>query len=237
MPNTKITKDKLKNHWAYSKRVYILLTAVVVGLASIVYTMANNHNPPDYQYIGIALVDNYADVSKIEREADKLFERGKAYDENLKKLDFLGISYGENENDYYGAQVYTVQLAEGECDIFIQNTALTTQLKNEGTFVALDTLPSFEAFAAKYPGTFVYETIDKNAQEGTPEERSEEDAQIVDQTPHVYSIDVSSLTGFMTKGAYSVTDKRAAILLRSANPDTAMLVLYEMFDLFAEPAE
>ena len=236
MPNTKITKEKLKNHWAYSKKVYILLTAVAVGLASIIYTMANNHNPPDNQYVGIALVDSFSDTSRIERETDTLFKRTQAYDPNLKKLDFMGITYsgsGNSEMDYYGAQIYTVQLAAGECDMFIQSSALTEELKNGGSFVALDTLPSFELFAAKYPGTYEWETLSLKNANGELAQLSEVLEDVTETAPHVYSIDVSSLTGLIENSVFDVRDKQAAILSRSANPDTALYALYEMFELFA----
>ena len=241
MPNTKITKEKLKNHWAYSKKVYILMTAIAVGLASIVYTMVNNPNPADNKYVCIALVDSYADTSKIEREAITLYDRVRAYDDNLDKLDFLNIAYSggqSTEMDYYGAQVYTIQLAGGECDMLIQSAELTKELKDQGNCVALDTLPSFELFAAKYPGTFTWETlkpmefVDTNGDPVSIDLTNE-----AYTVPHVYSIDVSSLTGMITRSAFDVRGKQAMILARSANADTTLYALYQMFDLFAESAQ
>ena len=232
MPNTKITKDKLKNHWAYSKKIYILLTAIMVGLGSIAYTMVNNHNPPDFQYVSIALVDSYADYSKIEREIDTLLKRGQAYDANLEKFDFMGITYtggNDSEMDYYGAQIYTIQLASGECDMFIQSGDLTRQMQDQGNYIALDTLPSFELFAAKYPNAFQWETLNPNI-DGEPVVTEENEE--IRTVPHVYSIDVSQMTELIAKSVFDVRGKRASILSRSANADTALFILYQMFDLF-----
>ena len=238
MPNTKITKEKLKNHWAYSKKIYILMTAVAVGLASILYTVVNNHNPADYKYVCIALVDSYSDTTRIERDAITLYDCAHAYDANLEKLDFLSIGYSGGQNgemDYYGAQLYTVQLAGGECDMFIQSAELTNEMKDQGNYVPLDTLPSFELFAAKYPDAYTWETL--NPVDGNGEPLLTEETEEARTVPHVYSIDVSQLTKLITGSVFDVRGKQACILARSANADTTLYALYQMFELFTESAQ
>ena len=233
MPNTKLTKEKLKNHWVYSKWIYIFMTVLAVGLASLLYTVAHNHNK-DEEYIGIALVDAYVDTSKLDSDADILLTRGKSYDSRLRKLEFIGIFYSSlsyDEMSQYSAQVYSTQLMAGECDIFIQDKSMTDTLLGQDYFVALDTLDSYSLFIEKFgekkcEELFVWSEISVEGEEG-------DDAHT---ERHAYSIDISSLTGLITRNAYDCRGKYASILSRSANADTALYVLFEMFNIMGEAA-
>ncbi len=231
MPNTKITKDKLKTHWIYSKWIYILVTLLVVGLASIMYTVVNNHNPPDDQFVGIAIVSSYTDTSRIEAETEILYERGKAYDPNLKKVEFVGISYSGREDsgselDRYGVEVYIAQLAAGDNDVYIQIEALMKARIDDDTLKPLETLDSFGLIKEKYPHAIVW----------TDKEIKDDEGEVAFIETHCYYLDMSSLTRFNEKSAFSVDGMYACVMNSSANADTALYTLYQIFELFT-PAE
>ena len=53
MPNTKISADRVKNHWQYSKTIYIFGTIAAVMLAALIFTIATNRTPPNqYAVLG-----------------------------------------------------------------------------------------------------------------------------------------------------------------------------------------
>ena len=240
MPDTRITREKLKNHWAYSKKIYIFLTLVAVGLGSILYTVSNNRNPPDYKYAGIALVASYSNTDYLQNDIPKLLKLGQAYDENLEKLGFISITYSggmESEMDYYGAQLYTVQLSAGDCDIFIQSPALAESLIVESeALIQLDTLPSFELFQKKYPDAIVWTDLNELKKEAAAEasdgEEAEGEAESEEAELHCYSIDVSKLLRLNEMSVYDVRGMYAGILSKSGNADTCLYLLYEMFNMY-----
>ncbi len=228
MPDTRLTKERLKNHWAYSKKIYIFMTLVCVGLASIIFTMVNNHLPPNNKLVGVAFVESYADTASLAADTPKLLSLGKAYDENLAEVTFLNIQYSgstENEMDYYGAQLYQVHLGSGDYDIFMQGKELTDFLRDENSLVALDTLPCFELFTEKYKDALVWSEVNVGKDDENPQLEE-----------HCYSVDISSMTRLISKNVFYTQGKYASIIKTSANPDTSLYILYQMLELYTEPA-
>ena len=64
MPNTKITKQKFKDHFSYAKKVYIFGALIAVAAASLIFTVTRY--TPDNEYsVVVALVDSYANVTNL----------------------------------------------------------------------------------------------------------------------------------------------------------------------------
>ena len=172
--------------------------------------------------MSIALVDSYCDTSKLDEYLPTLLELGQEFDPSLEEVSFLSIAYsGDSSDDYYGAQVYTVQLYAGDNDVFIQTEELTQELIDADYCVALDTLDYFEDFTAKYPEVEILWSTD----EATGEKL------------HAYAIDTTSLTGFLTTGAFDVRNKYAMISLSSGNVDTSFKVLTDLYDVLVTKEE
>lgn len=227
MPNTKITRQKWKDHFSYAKRVYLIGALIAAGVASLIFSVTR-YIVPNERAVTIQLVDTYANPAKLDNDLPSLLAAGQAFDSSLEEVSFLTIAYnGEDTADYSGSQVYTVQVYAGDNDIYLQNKLLTDQMINEGYVLALETLEGFDVFNEKYGEYVIWQAIEK------PEGEEEED--YLDYEEHAYSIDVSSLLGINQKGAYDVREKYAVIMISSENAATSFHVLAEMFDLFRLP--
>ena len=62
MPNTKLTRDKLKNHFQYGKMIYLVILAVAALIGNLVFTITVYHAPNERR-IDIELIGIYADAS------------------------------------------------------------------------------------------------------------------------------------------------------------------------------
>lgn len=233
MPNTKVTRQKWKDHLTYARKVYIFGALIAGAIASFIFSVTR-YVPPNEKSVIIELVDTYADTSKLEGDIPHLLAAGKQYDEELEEVSFLNIPYaGENTADYTASQVYTVQVYAGENDIFFQNEELTLRMINESYAVPLETLAGFDAFNEKYGEYVVWQAIENEEEE---EDEDSEQEEIREEEIHAYSVDISSLLGINQRGAYDVRGKYALIVISSANADTSFAVLSEMFDYY-QPAE
>ena len=238
MPNTKITGDRVKTHWQYSKMIYFFGTVAAVMLAALIFTIATNRTPPNQYAVGIALVRSYSNTEKLEEDSVVLLERGQAYDQTLQSVSFMSIMYdGTDTNDGgAGAQMYMLHLSVGENDIFIQTEEMTKNLIRQGACLPLEEMDAFEEFLKRCPDAPVlwdYEPKPDMANDG-----EEEILHDPDEPKHAYALDISGLTGFIERQAMDNRGMYACIIGSSANPDTSMYVIGQMFDLFAPaPAE
>ena len=226
MPNTRITLQKWKDHYAYAKKVYIVGALIAAAAASLIFAVTR-YVPPNERAVIIQMVDTYADPTKMNDDIQAMLAVGQEYDSSLEEVSFLTISYVGDDN-YEGSQVYTVQVYAGDNDIYLQNEILTQRMVNEGYAVALEELEGFDEFNEKYSEYVLWQSID-DGEEG--EEEEESFAQ-----EHAYCVDISALLGINSRGAYDVRGKYALITISSKNTNTSFRVLSDMFDRFI-PAE
>ncbi len=234
MPRTAITRDRLRNHWQYSKAIYILGTAAAVLLSALVYTMITNRAPANQFSVNVALVRSYSNVEKLEADRVELLSRGQAFDSTLQAVSFIGVSYEGNPetDDTYASQLYTVQLYAGDNDIFLQNETLTRSLIDMGGCKPLEEMDEFMSFTSRYPEIGLL----RAAEPGTGLTDEEGNA-LSEAVEHVYAIDISTLPGFIDRQAMDNRGMYASILSTSANAETSMYVLGQMFDLLTPAAE
>lgn len=240
MPNTKITKQKFKDHLPYAGKIYIFGCIVAIAVASLVFTMSR-HVPDDEFSVEIALVDNYVDIEKLNADCDTLLAAAQAYDETLEQVSFFSIAYSENAADdeagYYGAQLYQLQIMAGSNDIYIESEPLMRDLIAMGGCIPLEETDWYAEFTRKYPDVaFLWDDDPESGVFETDDDGNE----VVIEAPdrHAYAVDVSSLTGFIERQAYDIRGKYACMFGGSKNKDTSFMVLTELFDVFAPaPAE
>ena len=225
MPNTKITRQKWKDHYSYAKKVYIIGALIAAACASLIFAVTR-YVAPNERAVIIQMVDTYADPTKMNDDIPAMLAVGQEYDSSLEEISFLTISYIGDDN-YEGSQVYTVQVYAGDNDIYFQNDVLNQRMINEGYALALEYMDGFEAFEEKYGEYIIWQTIEND-------DEDEEDESIPEE--HAYSVDVSALLGINQRGAYDVREKYALIAINSKNVDTCFRVLTDMFDRFI-PAE
>lgn len=236
MPNTRITRQKWKDHFSYAKKAYIIGILIAMGVASLIYSVTR-YQAPNERAVQIALVDSYTAPEKLDEIVPALLKAGQAFDDTLEEVQFLSITYsGDGNTDYEGAQVYMVQVYAGDNDIFIENETMMNELIDQSYCVPLDTFEGFESFMSRHPEVKVlYAVPGANQEDG--DEDVNEDEEMPAQEPRPYALDVSTLTGFAERGALNMKDKYAAVVIMSKNQETSFEVLSAMFDALAPSEE
>jgi hypothetical protein len=222
MPDTRITKDKLKNHFHYGKWIYILIAVVAWFAVDLVYTMTE-YRPDRYHRVDVQLVGNSTMADEaLDQVAKNAVAAVSPQDPKLEEVNIYNIAYsGDASSDVYGAQKYAVILAEGSSSIFFVDKALLTNMVNQGGAMPLE----------KYVESGV---LPKDLSVTLPEADSDGNPTGVS---HIYAIDASGLGGMLSDDiGFDVRDKYALIFGACVNPDTAAAVLRNLFDQLTGPA-
>ena len=154
MPDTRITKQKLKDHWGYSGKAYIIGALVAVALASMFFTMVTNREPADKYSVNFAIVRSYSNTEQLNGVSDELLRLGQEVDPELKAVKFTSIMFEGDMNsqeayNYY--QLYILQLSAGSNDFFLQTEAMTKSLLQGGNLRPLEEVEYFEQFVQNHP--------------------------------------------------------------------------------------
>jgi hypothetical protein len=133
MPNTRITKEKLKNHLHYGKWIYVLIAVVAWFAVDLVYQMTE-YRPDKFHRVDVQLVGNSVmSDAGLNAVADAALEAVKPLDERLEEVNLYNIAYsGDSSTDVYGAQKYAVMLAAGEGSIYFVNRTLLDSMVAQG---------------------------------------------------------------------------------------------------------
>ena len=243
MPNTKLTRDKLKNHFQYGKWIYVLIMISVALVGNLVFTVTVYHAPNERR-IDIELIGLYAETEgpaaqeaaqrllaagqehERERDAASGADREADYELPLQEVEFLALNYdpeSSSEASYYAAQKFMVMLAAQEGDIYVLSRSLLLGLLEQNVLVPLD---DYIASGALDPG-------DRNLGRVTFDGYDDEGNATTEQ--HVYALQADTLTGMADAFSYDPEGKYLAVVQFSKNQDTAVAVLQEMINLF-EPA-
>jgi len=229
MPNTKLTKDRIKEHFSYSKRMYIVGLIITLLGASLIFDVTR-HTPSGPQLIQVGLVDSYCDTEKLNDVTPTLLARAQERDPQVEEFTFLSIAYsGSASSDYNGAQVYTVQVYAGDNDIYVQNEELTVGLIQSGALAPLDKLEGWDEFMQKHPDIAVLWADDTSY---TP--TGDED-EVIPQ--HPYALDASQMLGFNTRGAYDIRNKYISISAQCGEYEEMLNVLSDLFELLTPVEE
>ena len=247
MPNTKLTRDKLKNHFQYSKMLYLVVMVTAALIGNLVFTVTV-YRPPNERRIDIELVGLYADTElsgardakasllaagqdfERERDASSGADQEKDYELPLQEVEFISLQYdpeSSSEENYYAAQKFMVMLAAQEGDIYVLSRSLMAQLAEQNTLVPLD----------DYIASGVIDPGDRQLGRVTFDEV--DDDGIATGVQHVYALQAGTLEGMYQTLNYDPYEKYIAIVAFSRNPDTAAAVVQEMINMFetAEPTE
>jgi hypothetical protein len=216
MPDTRVTKEKLKTHLHYGKWVYILIAAVAFFVVELTYTMTE-YRPDKYHRVDIQLVGN----ATMQDEALEALGKSaavavSAQDPKLEAVNFYNISYsGDASTDIYGAQKYAVMLAAGEGGIYFINRPLLESMVAQGGALPLEAYVE----SGVLPGELAV-SLPETDEEGNPTGNT-----------HLYALDASGLGGMLSDDiGYDIRDKYAVIFASCVNPDTAAAVLRNVFD-------
>ena len=245
MPNTKLTRDRLKNHFQYSKMLYLVIIVVAGMIGNLVFSVTTYH-APNPRRIDVELIGVYADTERpgIREAAAQLLAAGQDYERArdaasgadqaegyelpLQELDFISLQYdpeSSSQENYYAAQKFMVMLAAQEGDIYVVSRTLLLSMLEQNILVPLD---DYIASGALDPG-------DRNLGRVTFDGYDDEGNATAEQ--HVYALQADTLTGLDDAAGYDCEGKYIAVVAFSQNQDTAVAVMQEMIDLFEVPEE
>ena len=222
MPDTRVTKEKLKNHLHYGKWIYILIAAAAFFVVEMAYTMTE-YRPDKYHRVDVQLVGNsILREEQLEAVAQNAVAAVVPQDPKLEAVNIYNIAYsGDATADIYGAQKYAVMLAAGEGGIYFINRPLLENMVAQGGALPLDAYVDGGVLPKELAVTL-------------PE--ADEDGNPTGNT-HVYALDASGLGGMLSDDiGYDTRDKYAVIFAACVNPDTAAAVLKNVFNQLSGPA-
>lgn len=244
MPNTRLTKENLKNHYHYNKLAYFIVLVVAVFVGDMLYTMTT-YRAPNERNIEVELVSGYAETDALipyeeaalealvayETERDRLGGvdvEAANYEPQIQEVDFILLGYDpDGEEAYYGAQKYMVTMAAQEGDIFIVERPLMEGLVHDG--LAVDLTPYIESGVID-PGERDLSRVTFN--EYVDREAGEKPT----GNTCVYALQVEPMTGLWDAAQFYPTDKYMVLMGYSKNQDTAAAMMQWMIDEF-EPDE
>lgn len=244
MPNTKLNKSMLRNHYQYSKMIYCILLLLGYFFGDILYTVTT-YRAPNARRVDIELVGPYVtieeDVSALELialEAGQAYELSRdqaagvdtaseEYEIPLQEVSYLPLVYDPDGDDaYYNYQKLTVTLAAQEGDIFIMSRSLTEQMVNEGLFVDL----------TPYIESGIIDPGDRDMSRVTYREFVEDGQEPTGNTC-VYALQTDDMYGLYDEFLYLPEDCCMGITAYSQNPDTAAAVMQSLIDQFTMTKE
>ena len=241
MPNTKITKDRFRNHYQYGKYIYLALIVVCGMLADILFTVTE-YRAPDERKVDIELVGVFANTEKAgpfeqaALEYAQAYERARdeaagidvnaeGYEASVQEVNFLQMMYDmSGEDAYYDQQRFMVTLAANEGDIFLVSRELLNSLVNQG--LAVDLTPYIESGAIN-PG-------DRDLSRVTFNEWVEEN-QPATGNKCIYALQADTLAGLWNEFEYYYKDKYMVLMVYSDNIDTSVAVMQWMIETFEVP--
>jgi hypothetical protein len=236
MPNTKLTRAALSNHFHYGKYIYAALIIAALMITDLVYT-ATEYRSPNERKVDIEMVGTFTDVDKLAEVAQIALKAGQRheidadringvdvdseeYEPPLEEVTFYSIDYDtENKDDPYGVQKYMVTVAAQEGDIFFVNRTLMEQLVNEGVAIPLDDY--IEAGILR-PGDRDLSAVTFKA---PPSEESGAPG-----GAHVYALQADTLYRLIEEEIYDMRGKYIVMTTFSANPETAAAVMQSIID-------
>lgn len=240
MPNTKLTREGIRNYFHYSKTTYLIIAVIAVFVGDLLFSMTS-YRAPNERNIEVELVAGYADTEQlapyeqaalealtayeIERDqAAGIDVSAEDYEPQICEVSFLLLGYDtDGDESYYGAQKYMVTMAAQEGDIFVVERGLLEGLVSDG--LAVDLSPYIENGVID-PGARDLSRVTFN--EYVNVDAGEEPT----GNTCVYALQADDLTGLWDVAQFNPTDKYIVVMSYSENQDTAAAMVQWMIDTF-----
>lgn len=239
MPNTKMTKERMINHFQYGKMIYIAIIIVAVMLADIVFTVTA-YRAPGERKVDIYLVSHNSDVSnaapyeQIALEAGQAFEKArdeaagidvenKAYETALEEVNFYSLIYDlYSENAAYDQERFMMTVATHEGDIFIVSRDLMNYMVEEGLAADL----------TGYIESGVIDPGDRNLLKVTYPEFVEKNQPATGKNC-IYALQADTMNGLWEAFDFNYSlDMYMVLMSYSDNPDTSAAVMQSLIEQF-----
>lgn len=244
MPNTKMTRDRLKNHFQYGKNIYIIIIILTIALADILYTATIYHAPSERK-IDIYLVSHNSDVTnaapyeQVALEAGQAFERERdaangidvnspSYETQLEEVNFVSLIYDlYSEDGAYSQERFMLTLSTHEGDIYMVSRQLLEYFVQEGLVADL----------SGYIESGVIDPGERNLLKVTYPEFVEKGKPATGNMC-VYGLQIDTLTGLWDAFDFNYSlDMYMVMMSYSDNKDTSAVVMQSLIDQFEAPAQ
>lgn len=170
MISLKMSKERVKNHLAYSKWWYIITLALIFIIFNFTYN-ASAPKVPDWLKVDITVYGNgYLDTGgSRDWEAEMLELTGG----DQKEVNLMSMSLGSNEGEAYQMlEVLAARMAAGEDDILILPTVYVQAYIKQGAFMPLEdyfSIDDIENLPEDLDIANYYGILDEGAGEDTKE--------------------------------------------------------------------
>ena len=244
MPNTKMTRDRMKNHFQYGKNIYISIIILMIVLADILFTTTVYQAPSDRR-IDIYLVSHNSDITnaapyeQIALEAGQAFERerdaaagidvnGAKYKTQLEEVNFVSLIYDlYSEDGAYSQERFMLTLSTHEGDIYMVSRDVLEYFVQEGLVADL----------TGYIESGVIDPGDRNLLRVTYPEFVEKGKPATGNMC-IYGLQIDTLTGLWDAFDFNYSlDMYMVMMSYSENKDTSAVVMQSMIDQFEAPAQ
>lgn len=206
MIDLKFSKQRFKDHFYYSKWLYVLFIIISLTTFSLVFTVTRPVVPKEFKVdisiIGVTLQDS--EMNAWEEEIlDSLSQ-----DQQEVNIYAMGFSSGgEGSADYSAYEILAARMAANEGDVLIISKEIYLNIAQQGVLLELDDIVSKYDFP---------EELDL-------EEYSIliEDEDYSDGKSHTYGLPVDGVLGLVDLGV-DPTDKVMVVMVYTKNSDNAI---------------
>ena len=219
MADNRITKKRLKNHFAYSWWKYALAAALSVMGVSLVFT-STAYKPPADKHLTMYVLNDYANTDAL--QADLWARIQEAFPEQ-EELTVLNIDLTDSTNIYAPMQ-FSTYVAAQQGDLFLMQRDEMLKIASDGVEDAFVDLSGY---------------IDQGIIDVSGLDLSAGMMEKADGTTGVFAIPADSLYGLTTAYYNNPADSVLCIPLYSQNQDTAAAAIQMIMELGAgeKPAE
>ena len=212
MADNRLTKKRLKNHFAYNWWKYALSAAVSVMLVSVVFAVTE-YRPPDDKKVEFYVLNSYMDTETMQADFWPQLQAKKPEQE---KLTVININLTDSSNIYAPMQ-FSTYVAAQQGDLFLISRDEMLKITYDGAQEALVELTD-------YLDSGVIDAAGLDLAQGTLDRG--------DGTTAVYAIPADTLTGLSQYG----NDPKNSLLcipMYTKNADSAAALIGLMLEKLA----
>ena len=222
MPDNRLTLANLREHFRKNIAIYIAGIAVMLVLASQLWTATTPRSPTE-QTVVIYLASSYFDADALSPIADDVLERTQAFDDTLRRVEFQGLQFADSEDDYTSNILLMTRLSVHEGDVFLASAAAMDALVNAGGAMPLDSF--LEAGWLSEYGLEPYTVTEEDEETGA-------------RRTYVAGLRLDSVDALSELGAFNNRGAFLVLSETSDNPETARkAVEFLLDDLTRDTAE
>ncbi|MGN1071043.1 MAG: hypothetical protein ACI4P5_11535 [Candidatus Fimadaptatus sp.] len=192
MPDTRITREKLKNHWMYSSWKYLLMAVIFIAGWNLTYSVTEYRPPREKRLEMYVLSTAYNDEGLRALQEELAPEFVGLEEGDMEAFTIFTMNYGE-EGDTYGPQVLMTRLASWEGDVYLVNEETLT------SFIVQELALPLDEYIAD--GTLNVDGYDlETATRAEPAGEDDEGNVIYSGVRHVYALPAQPMYGLLDEG-------------------------------------